>query len=458
MPAHDDEVSTGELPGCDGWQVALSMPKSARYMRLFSSVLNLRDNILAFALKLRPAYFAALAAIIPFFGIFIHRGILLLVIIGALIGAAAIGLRHSWREMPPLVTAGMGIACLWALLSTFWAIDSEDAFIGATKLTGNAIASFVFLGAVMTLDRAHYRRIAEWLAVGWSIALAIMLVEVLFKGPIFKALYNYDYDALAIGPFWLTIGVGILTLTYWPAAIVLKRKIGWIGPALGLAGLAGVSTAVQFGSGQTALLISVPAAGLVYVVGRRCASLLAVLFIVVGLAAPFALVQLGDPPTAASTFESIPNSARHRLAIWNFTSHKIMEHPLRGWGMNAARDLPDGRMRIADLNGMDLGQAMPLHPHNMLLQIWLELGIVGVASYLSIAAFLLYRAARMTYAPPVIGFLMTAFAFGNLSFGIWQGWWLGALIAAGSVMIAASRYISDQAEGLDSESVPPLQA
>ena len=83
-----------------------------------------------------------------------------------------------------------------------------------------------------------------------------------------------------------------------------------------------------------------------------------------------------------------------RVAIWRFTTERVVERPWLGWGMDASRMWPG---------------VIPLHPHNAALQVWLELGVVGAACAAVAIAYL---------------------TIGALSFGVWQEWWLGLGVLA----------------------------
>ena len=116
-----------------------------------------------------------------------------------------------------------------------------------------------------------------------------------------------------------------------------------------------------------------------------------------------------------------PASWDHRLNIWAFTGNQIVEHALRGWGIDASRTF---------------GPAIPLHTHNAALQLWLELGAIGAAMAAAFFAWILYRIVGWTGENRRDGAMAAAvtvsyLVIGGLSFGVWQEWWLalGALAA-----------------------------
>ena len=75
---------------------------------------------------------------------------------------------------------------------------------------------------------------------------------------------------------------------------------------------------------------------------------------------------------------------------------------------------------------------MPLHPHNASLQVWLELGAVGVVIFvglLSVLIVLWQRSYAAVDGRPLIASLFgVIFLVYNISFGLWQGWLIFALI------------------------------
>jgi O-antigen ligase len=124
------------------------------------------------------------------------------------------------------------------------------------------------------------------------------------------------------------------------------------------------------------------------------------------------------------------------LIIWKFTADRIAERPMFGWGYDSSRAIPGS---TALLN--TASPALPLHPHNGLLQWWLELGAVGAALGGALLIGLLRAIGRIGRAPDraaALGLYAGAMTVVNLSFGIWQGWWVATLFLSAAVLIAAS--------------------
>jgi exopolysaccharide production protein ExoQ len=129
----------------------------------------------------------------------------------------------------------------------------------------------------------------------------------------------------------------------------------------------------------------------------------------------------------------IPRSAYHRLLIWNFTAGRTLERALLGQGFRTARDTSGGQTNLDSFE-----QAMPLHPHNGVLQIWLETGVVGVLFACALAALALrgIRGGGLENAAS-LGLFATAFVIICVAYAMWQNWWLASLFYGAAFCIAS---------------------
>jgi len=155
----------------------------------------------------------------------------------------------------------------------------------------------------------------------------------------------------------------------------------------------------------------------------RIAAALAMLLI---LTAPLTLPRLARLPAVFATVDAFKDSAGHRLLIWSFAGNRIAERPLSGWGLDAARAIPGGKIEIRP------GQTwLPLHPHDAALQLWLELGTPGAVLAALLVGLLWLRLGAAPwprlYAAAAGGSLFAATAVASSGWGIWQEWWLGTL-------------------------------
>ena len=120
----------------------------------------------------------------------------------------------------------------------------------------------------------------------------------------------------------------------------------------------------------------------------------------------------------------------HRKMIWSFSKENILNKPLFGNGFYSSRKLGESN-EITNYENEKLS-AIPLHPHNATVQLWLELGLVGVALYFFLLVSLVnkistYSKINFNYSAISMVSLLQVFSITQISYGIWQIWWLAMI-------------------------------
>ncbi|MCE2715882.1 MAG: O-antigen ligase family protein [Alphaproteobacteria bacterium] len=126
------------------------------------------------------------------------------------------------------------------------------------------------------------------------------------------------------------------------------------------------------------------------------------------------------------------SSYTHRLFIWQSVAMQTFEHFWTGFGFGSSRyRSAECKQDIIFFDGAkDLVLTAPencLHPHNFMLQIWFELGAIGVI--LACLIWIMYwkkqydRSACYT-----ITFWGSALGVAATGISIWQTWWLILLV------------------------------
>jgi O-antigen ligase len=155
------------------------------------------------------------------------------------------------------------------------------------------------------------------------------------------------------------------------------------------------------------------------------------------MAAPWILPSLLD--ALRSRLPTLPESWDVRTSVWRFAAARIAENPIFGMGLDGSRSFA-GQQAIT--NGV-VHDVIPLHPHNIALQIWLETGLVGAAlaaTALLIAGFGAARALsshRWASASACAALAAIAVQW-NVSYGAWQEWMI-ALAFTAIILIGAGR-------------------
>jgi len=372
-------------------------------------------RLLALALRAALLLLPALAVLLPFWPV------------PWLYGAGATLLVLGWlalRQRPVLdrgLALPLALLFLWGLASSLWSPQPLEAAGLAARSLLTLLLLLLLADFCRRLPPELARQALSRALPGFLLALALLIEERLSHLGLTR-LFGGGEDA--VGARWddrLNRGVFAVVLhSLAPAAalwIAGHRQLAAAPPFAALA-------VVLFFPSQAAV---VAAAGALLFLGLGLArpALAAGLFLALGLALllaalPVALL-LGQSGLAEAGWLDI--TARARVQIWNFTAERILERPLFGWGLDAADVMPNFG-EVSQLPWQE--QIIPNHPHNGALQLWLELGLVGLL--LATALFLqLWRRARRLVPPAgafVLALWAAVLAIQSLSVGLLQSRWL----------------------------------
>ena len=342
---------------------------------------------------------------------------------------------RQWRRVfQGQIAAMAGLIAAWALLSSLWALDAGGALTTFAKLAGVLLAMLILLYGVGRLDKADSQPLIR--AMIWSFAGSTLLLGM--ETITDAAGHDWLVWQGRRAEFDLTVlnrAGTMLLLGSWPVALVLWRQGFWQ-PALLIAVAALVVVMMGVSSAnQAAVVLAVAGAIAAWFGGQMFLRVLALLMAIGVLVAPVLPTSWLAPQRMASYIDVEHYSALHRFHIWHFTAQRIAERPILGWGLDAARRIPGGDTKLP--GG---GHVMSVHPHNASLQIWLELGIPGALLGAVLLAGICLRAGTLPDRAERVaatGLILSGLAVGNLSFGIWQIWWIAALALSGLMFVLA---------------------
>lgn len=351
--------------------------------------------------------------------------------------------RRTGRLPWPRPGALLGLALTplaLGLVSVAWSLEPSR---GAT--TALSLGGLVLLGAgaarALAEDAPEHRaRIGQALALGLAVGIALLAFDHATQNLFRRAVRGFPQWQVTLG-FGLKPAVSVLALLL-PLVLAVP---GLPRPAKGALVAAGLAVALWLPgeSAKIAALAGLAATALSAVLPRLVRGVAAAGIGFAMLAAP---LLVGIALARAPDLSPLPPSAQHRVLIWDFATLRIAEKPVFGWGMESARAIPGGtdRFSIATLEhfgltspeerawfAMPSAQRLPLHTHNAGLQAWLELGLLGAAAAAALAAAMLLAAGRL--GPPALGAAVAATVTAQLSFGIWQPWWIASLVLAAVV-------------------------
>ncbi|MFQ5764267.1 MAG: O-antigen ligase family protein [Rhodospirillales bacterium] len=361
------------------------------------------------------------AACLPPVGVMAPKGSVVLLLALGLVGAV----RWVQEGRPRLpvdrrIAFALAALALWAAATATWAFAPAGALVLVLKLMGVSAAGVAALSVVARLDVGQRRTVENALFAGMGLGIAALAVGFAYATVTGEALWStFKSDPLAT----LNTGAVAMGLLAWPAFAALWRRghrlPAGIGATVLYAGLWFLSSAAAL----LAPVVGVTGFFVVWFLGRRGALALAAVVAVLAVAAPqiaswgLSPEKIGTPPPPSLS------SVEHRIRIWAFTTEKIDEKPVLGWGMDASRAVPGGHQELAP--GTEI---LPLHPHNAFLQVRLELGLPGAAIIAALLGVFFAvvvggmndRLGRAVAAGTGVAFLTVA----SISYGIWQNWWI----------------------------------
>ena len=142
---------------------------------------------------------------------------------------------------------------------------------------------------------------------------------------------------------------------------------------------------------------------------------------------------------------SIGGSVIHRLLVWEYVGSEILKKPLLGNGIGTSRLIGQNIVLNIPNTNQEIRGGIPLHPHNSFLEIWLELGLLGIIVisfiWIKIIKFgMNIRKNSFVIGTGVCTSIVTIFVIYNLSFGVFQAWWMASVGLLCFIILESCKY------------------
>ena len=377
-----------------------------------------------------------------------YRSIVPLCVLAACSTIVALGPSQSLKAIQNLSLPEKLIAPIfvsWLLITTLWSPDTGRSLLSVLKFSGTAIVIFFLLVGASKIDNSSAKKIV--ISLGLSILLVAFLwvSDIFSNGSISFFLFKFFYRE-PFGYYWFKAALTIISFSaliigyiFWK----LNYKFFTFSTIVLLLFLM-----VSFNSRtlMVALPIAIIGAFALKAIGRnRIKFLIGALFI----SSLILVSNMGKTFTAAEVSNALPRNASasqsviYRMHIWTFTINKIRDKFLFGWGLGTSRSIGQDSSTI-DPNYGNMGEALPLHPHNLALHILLETGLVGYILFLTLIYLILNNFDQNTKKSSAssICFLtitILAIALWHFNYSAWASWWLHQLGFTSAMMIVAMR-------------------
>lgn len=336
------------------------------------------------------------------------------------------------KNLKKLALEPLGLSILallgWCCLSLLW--GEEPNPLTLLRLAAVIALAFLMPSLIAMLDQASKKTLTNILIMAFFFVLVVLLIEGLSDAWLHRQLR--PQDAVPREGEWVPYlemvaarGTAMLApFTFLVAALIARTSNQSV---------LGVSFVVL--SYIAAAMLPMEASGIAILVGATAYGVtrwqpnfaLKALFLgcaAAMLVSPLVVSKLLNQTELTSHGVEIGRNEAQRLAIWEFTAQEIGKRPILGHGFDSSRVIGARDNAVDGTNW----QALPLHPHNAFLQIWLELGFVGIV----LTCFVLWGMWRQlpnwssnpedlaVYAATWCAVLTIAL----ISFGIWQYWWI----------------------------------
>jgi O-antigen ligase len=233
----------------------------------------------------------------------------------------------------------------------------------------------------------------------------------------------------------LARGVTFIAPLAFPAAAIIFALTGSRARALAPVALTLLAAAqYSVAANAIAMFFAIGAAAAAYFRPRAVIVALGALFIFSFLAAPMFILTPADAVTGAETALVEPSWAQ-RAHMWREAAARILSTcGLAGCGADYTRAWAQEGTTITVPGSPVPVTEIPIHPHNVFLQVWLELGVVGLGALIAALWFGLRRLSMVEPDRLAFAALAAAAAATYISFmfeaSLWQAWRLAIVSLA----------------------------
>ena len=331
---------------------------------------------------------------------------------------------------------------LLAFASSLWSVNSDFSNERSVKL------AFIFLGGYLLINTARALRPPETkLSVTNIIGLtAIFAVFLISQEHTDHFLIEFILDeerpihqlnrSFVVFAFLSLLSLFVLKTS----SLVLKNKIVFSVFLLLLCGYA-----LCLSESETSQLCFLCGLFFLYLWPAKCPKMGRLFFaalVILCLSLPSLIKPLKNTVPEEALLSGILKSASivHRFEVWEYTTDKIQNGPIYGYGIDSQRFMKSDKW-MPHQQGDTI-----LHAHNIILQIWIEFGILGIILGV---AFLVYFYHRIYYEEENIEFrrlkmmiFATAFCCAMTGYGVWQSWQVGLFLFLPALVIIVEHHLN----------------
>jgi exopolysaccharide production protein ExoQ len=368
---------------------------------------------------------------------------------GAIIYAAiamAPPVFKDWKALREFVVRPfVGIAALtivYTALTAFWS-PSPKAARFALDVGYVGLCALVLAAEISLVPKKAKQLYLLFFSCSLLAGFFVLAAEFLLSHPV-----NRWFNGLSmtdpISENVIKRQVALFSLLIWPTAAWLEQvrsRIWAIAALLGFAGFSMLSTSRSGALGMLAGMAVMTAAWFAPKITRWTLMGLVVCGLV--FVVPVSLNLLNLPKQVE---ENLFSSANHRVKIWYYTAHHVLEKPIFGHGIDSSGHTltttgPEGMPNIPPGT-----RVISAHPHNVFLQFWMDFGLVGVILWGALLLKLVHALGALPreIQPYALGAFTCSMAMLSTTYTPLQAWWAAGHVATALMLILVAQNLSSK--------------
>lgn len=386
---------------------------------------------------------------------------------GAVAISALLGLAYVRVKSVPFYTAAFLAFILWVFAAGFWAPEAQ-ALLTGNLLAGSfsmdmpgvrfgltALAGMAVLVAVGTTLPGTSQTSLKVITIVGFVQFGGVVITAIFMPQILTLLAPISDPISEMPQNLLRNATSFLLLLPFLLAWLWHRPASESGPmwAVGM-GVLAVAAFIQTGNQSAAVgaVLMLLAMAIVKWLPRTGFKVIFSSLAFYVVSAPV-LLSWGVAQIRATGLP-LPRSFFSRTYSWELVGSKVSETPLIGHGPEATqtwRDtfgdhpdwLADATLRFSDGHTWEVYRIVPIHPHNMPLQIWAETGMIGAVLAAAFLFFLGWRLKAPADWSPIsryaaAGLIGACLSICSFAYSMWnEAFWASIVLAAAVVYLHA---------------------
>lgn len=321
--------------------------------------------------------------------------------------------------------------------SLLWAKYFDTSKAKVFKLLALLPPQILLISLATSLNKDQLKPLEKYLPIGFIAASIFLIFEMIMQGVLHDLVRGMPVSHIA-DPTDFNRGSVALVLYSFSIFGLLSLKYNSYKAILVFIPLAIAVFISRSQSAQLALLVGSATLFLFPYQFKMAWKILKYAIIVLILATPFVTSYVYE--NFAQDLQNIPVLAKgyagDRLEIWDYISRYALQSPWLGYGIEATRDVTDFDSQYIFSDESDV-----LHPHNFVVQIWMEFGLLGISILIGLIYALFTKlenqcnlVQQKIFLPTVMAVLVPA----SLAYGLWQGLWIGLMFHVAAVAIMVS--------------------